>query len=136
MAHDEVAAGRPVLFRNATVLTMNDEHSVLTGGDVLVVDDRVAQGRAPGAGVVPARPLDLDHLGSEVGVQHGGVRTGEDAGEVRDQQSGQGAAGLLPSRHSPCLLAVRSLYGRSSAASLLWAEKPCQRQPCGPAPSS
>ena len=43
MAHDEVADGRPVLFRNATVLTMDDSHSVLTGGDVLVVGDRIAE---------------------------------------------------------------------------------------------
>ena len=43
MAHDEVADGRPVLFRNATVLTMDDAHSVLTGGDVLVVGDRIAE---------------------------------------------------------------------------------------------
>ena len=46
MAHDEVADGRPVLFRNATVLTMDDGHSVLTGGDVLVVGDRIARGGA------------------------------------------------------------------------------------------
>jgi hypothetical protein len=43
MAHDEVADGRPVLFRNATVLTMDDAHGVLTGGDVLVVGDRIAE---------------------------------------------------------------------------------------------
>ncbi len=33
---------RPVLFRNGTVLTMDDAHTVLTGADVLVVDDTVA----------------------------------------------------------------------------------------------
>ena len=42
MAHDEVTDGRPVLFRGATVLTMDDRHEVLTGGDVLVVGDRIA----------------------------------------------------------------------------------------------
>ena len=49
MAHDEVADGRPVLFRNGTVLTMDDEHRVLTGADVLVVGDRDRRGRATGS---------------------------------------------------------------------------------------
>ncbi len=43
MAHDEVSAGRPVLFRGGTVLTMDDQHTVLEGGDVLVVGDQVAE---------------------------------------------------------------------------------------------
>ncbi|MEV0283098.1 amidohydrolase family protein [Kribbella sp. NPDC050820] len=34
-------AGRPVLLRGGTVLTMDDNHTVLTEGDVLVVDDRI-----------------------------------------------------------------------------------------------
>ena len=64
MAHDEVAAGRPVLFRNATVLTMDDEHSVLTGGDVLVVGDRVAQ---VGHGLTaPDGALEIDATGGIV----------------------------------------------------------------------
>ncbi|GAA1478221.1 amidohydrolase family protein [Nocardioides aestuarii] len=33
---------RPVLFTGGTVLTMDDQHTVLTDADVLVVDDRVA----------------------------------------------------------------------------------------------
>ena len=32
-----------MLFRNGTVLTMDDAHTVLTGADVLVVDDRIAE---------------------------------------------------------------------------------------------
>jgi cytosine/adenosine deaminase-related metal-dependent hydrolase len=36
-------AGRPVVFRNGLVLTMDDAHTVLPGGDVLVVGDRIAQ---------------------------------------------------------------------------------------------
>ncbi|AGL14332.1 amidohydrolase family protein [Actinoplanes sp. N902-109] len=32
-----------ILFRNGTVLTMDDRHTVLTGADVLVVDDRIAE---------------------------------------------------------------------------------------------
>jgi cytosine/adenosine deaminase-related metal-dependent hydrolase len=34
---------RPVLFTGGTVLTMDDQHTVLTDADVLVVDDRVAE---------------------------------------------------------------------------------------------
>src|SRR6478736_6160065 len=33
---------RPVVLRGGTVLTMDDAHTVLTDGDVLVVDDRIA----------------------------------------------------------------------------------------------
>jgi cytosine/adenosine deaminase-related metal-dependent hydrolase len=36
------AAGRPVVFRNGVVLTMDDARTVLPKADVLVVDDRVA----------------------------------------------------------------------------------------------
>ena len=39
------ADGRPptaCVFRGGTVLTMDDAHTVLTGADVLVVDDRIA----------------------------------------------------------------------------------------------
>jgi cytosine/adenosine deaminase-related metal-dependent hydrolase len=35
-------AGRPVVFRNGTVLTMDDNHRLLRGSAVLVVDDRIA----------------------------------------------------------------------------------------------
>ncbi|MET0965225.1 MAG: amidohydrolase family protein [Nakamurella sp.] len=35
-------AGRPLVFRHGTVLTMDDARQVLTNGDVLVVDDRIA----------------------------------------------------------------------------------------------
>ena len=34
---------RPVLFTGGTVLTMDDQHTVLTDADVLVVDDRIAE---------------------------------------------------------------------------------------------
>lgn len=49
------APDRPVLLRNATVLPMNDRHDVLTGTDVLVVGDRIAEigtGLAGPAGTV------------------------------------------------------------------------------------
>jgi cytosine/adenosine deaminase-related metal-dependent hydrolase len=45
MAMDEridFGAGRPVVLRGGTVLTMDDAHRVLPRGDVLVVDDRIA----------------------------------------------------------------------------------------------
>ena len=64
MAHDEVADGRPVLFRNATVLTMDDAHGVLTGGDVLVVGDRIAE---VGHGLAaPDGALEIDAAGGIV----------------------------------------------------------------------
>jgi cytosine/adenosine deaminase-related metal-dependent hydrolase len=39
---DEVAAGRPVLLRGGTVLTMDDAHTILADADVLVTGDRIA----------------------------------------------------------------------------------------------
>ena len=35
-------AGRPVLLRGGTVLTMDDDHTVVTDGDVLIVDQQIA----------------------------------------------------------------------------------------------
>ena len=40
--------GQPVVFRNATVLTMDDAHTVFNNADVLVVGERIA---AIGAGL-------------------------------------------------------------------------------------
>src|ERR1022692_4229014 len=37
-----IAAGRPIVFRNATVLTM-DQAGVIDGGDVLVIGDKIAE---------------------------------------------------------------------------------------------
>src|SRR6188768_4475989 len=37
-------SGRPLVFRGGTVLTMDDASTVLTDADVLVVDDRIAEG--------------------------------------------------------------------------------------------
>jgi hypothetical protein len=34
--------GQPVVFRNATMLTMDDSHTVLTNADVLVSGERIA----------------------------------------------------------------------------------------------
>jgi len=53
------------------------------------------EGRAPAPGIVaPTRPLDLDHLGAEVGEVLGGPGTGQHAGEIEDadpvEDSGHG----------------------------------------------
>ncbi|WP_199431992.1 amidohydrolase family protein [Qaidamihabitans albus] len=40
---DELATGRPILFRNATVLSMDPAIGVLDGGDVLVRGERIEQ---------------------------------------------------------------------------------------------
>jgi len=37
----DLAPGRPVVFRNATVLTLDDGHHVLDGADVLVGGERI-----------------------------------------------------------------------------------------------
>ncbi len=39
---DDLTPGRPVVLRDATVLTMNDASEILTGADVLVTGDRIA----------------------------------------------------------------------------------------------
>ena len=35
-------AGRPILLRGGTVLTMDDRHTIVDNGDVLIVDDQIA----------------------------------------------------------------------------------------------
>ncbi|HEX6453133.1 MAG TPA: amidohydrolase family protein [Trebonia sp.] len=42
MTEGQPQPGQPVVFRNATVLTMDDSHTVLTGADVLVSGERIA----------------------------------------------------------------------------------------------
>src|SRR6476659_3322869 len=57
-------AGRPVVFRGGTVLTMDDAGTVLTDADVLVVDDRIA---AVGPGLdVPDGTQEIDARGGIV----------------------------------------------------------------------
>ena len=59
-----MADRRPVLFRNGTVLTMDDAHTVIQGGDVLVVDDRIAE---VGTGLsAPDGALEVDATGGIV----------------------------------------------------------------------
>ena len=63
-AKKAMADRRPVLFRNGTVLTMDDAHTVVSGGDVLVVDDRIAE---VGAGLsAPDGALEIDATGGIV----------------------------------------------------------------------
>ncbi|WP_433158695.1 amidohydrolase family protein [Kribbella sp. CA-247076] len=56
--------GRPVLLRGGTVLTMDDNHTVVTEGDVLVVDDRI---EAVGAALdAPEGTQEIDARGGIV----------------------------------------------------------------------
>src|SRR5579862_8638270 len=60
----DFAPGRPVVFRNATVLTMDDGHHILRGGDMLVSGDRIAAvGQALEA---PADAVEIDATGGIV----------------------------------------------------------------------
>jgi len=53
--------GRPVLFRNGMVLTMDDNHRVLPNADVLVVGDRIAE---VGVGLAaPDGAIEVDATG-------------------------------------------------------------------------
>src|SRR6266550_1176019 len=56
--------GRPIVFRNATVLTMDDAHRVLHGADVLISGDRIAE---VGPGLqVPDGTAEIDATGGIV----------------------------------------------------------------------
>ena len=58
------AAGRPIVLRGGTVLTMDDAHTVLTHADVLVVGDRIA---AVGTALeVPEGTQEIDATGGIV----------------------------------------------------------------------
>ncbi|WP_433689160.1 amidohydrolase family protein [Micromonospora carbonacea] len=60
-AGDPMAHGRPVVFRNGLVLTMDDRHTVLPDADVLVVGSRIA---AVGVGLeAPADAVEIDATG-------------------------------------------------------------------------
>ena len=52
---------RPVLFRNGLVLTMDDAHTILEGGDVLVTGDRITE---VGTGLTaPEQAVEIDATG-------------------------------------------------------------------------
>jgi 5-methylthioadenosine/S-adenosylhomocysteine deaminase len=60
----ELTPGRPLVFRNATVLTMDDAHRVLVGADVLVDGERIA---AVGPALaVPPDAVEIDAAGGIV----------------------------------------------------------------------
>jgi cytosine/adenosine deaminase-related metal-dependent hydrolase len=60
----ELTPGRPLVFRNATVLTMDNAHHVLEGGDVLVDGERIA---AVGPALaVPPGTAEIDASGGIV----------------------------------------------------------------------
>src|SRR5258708_22892472 len=60
----DLAPGRPLVFRNATVLTMDEGHHVYRGADVLVSGERIA---AVGHALeVPADAVEIDATGGIV----------------------------------------------------------------------
>jgi 5-methylthioadenosine/S-adenosylhomocysteine deaminase len=60
----ELTPGRPVVFRNATVLTMDESHRALRGGDVLISGQRI---EAVGPGLaVPDGTAEIDATGGIV----------------------------------------------------------------------
>ncbi len=61
---EELASGRPIVFRNGTVLTMDDSHRVLTGANVLVTGQHIT---AVGPQLeVPEGTLEIDATGGIV----------------------------------------------------------------------
>jgi cytosine/adenosine deaminase-related metal-dependent hydrolase len=57
----DLTPGRPVVFRNATVLTMDDAHTLLRGADVLITGERIA---AVGPALqVPGTAAEIDATG-------------------------------------------------------------------------
>ncbi|MCS5495814.1 amidohydrolase family protein [Cnuibacter physcomitrellae] len=61
MSADQFTDGRPIVFRDALVLTMDDSHDVLPHGDVLVVGDRIAE--VGSALTVPDGAVEIDASG-------------------------------------------------------------------------
>jgi 5-methylthioadenosine/S-adenosylhomocysteine deaminase len=63
-ASSDIADGRPVVFRNATVLTMNPDHQVHVGADVLISGQHIAE-IGPGL-EVPEGTTEIDATGGIV----------------------------------------------------------------------
>jgi cytosine/adenosine deaminase-related metal-dependent hydrolase len=61
---EDLTPGRPVVFRNGLVLTMDGDHRVLPGADVLIAGDRIA-GVGPGL-EVPEGTAEIDAAGGIV----------------------------------------------------------------------
>src|SRR5215813_8424980 len=61
LAAADLTPGRPIVFRNATVLTMEDAHHIRHGADVLITGDRIT---AVGPGLqVPEGAVEIDASG-------------------------------------------------------------------------
>lgn len=58
---DSFSPGRPVVFRNATVLTIDPSFGMIEGGDVLIVDNRIAEVGQQLA--VPENAVEIDASG-------------------------------------------------------------------------
>jgi len=64
LAVEELTSGRPIVFRNATVLTMDDAHHVYDAADVLITGDAIT---AVGPGLqVPEGAAEIDATGGIV----------------------------------------------------------------------
>src|SRR5258705_140500 len=106
---DEVAAGRPVLLRGGTVLTMDDAHTILADADVLVTGDRIAavgpRLEAPdGALGVDRGPCLPVVLRPAPRVRHAGLpdRLRRHRGSVLPGEAGvRGGPRAGPARHYP-----------------------------------
>jgi cytosine/adenosine deaminase-related metal-dependent hydrolase len=61
---EDLTPGRPVVFRNGLVLTMDGDHRVLPGADVLITGDRIV-GVGPGL-EVPEGTVEIDAAGGIV----------------------------------------------------------------------
>src|SRR5262249_60925247 len=60
----DLTPGRPLVFRNATVLTMDDSHRLVRGADVLITGEQIA---AVGEGLeVPGGTAEIDATGGVV----------------------------------------------------------------------
>ena len=83
--------GRPLVIRGGTVLTMDDSHRVLTGGDVVVVDGKIAE---IGIGAeAPPDAHEIDAAGGK-GVHSCDTVAGHDAIERRlDERAGAAGEG-------------------------------------------
>jgi 5-methylthioadenosine/S-adenosylhomocysteine deaminase len=64
MSASDATTGRPVVFRNGLVLTMDDAHTIVRDADVLIVDDKIAE---VGVGLAaPEGAVEIDASGGIV----------------------------------------------------------------------
>src|SRR5258708_11086692 len=92
-------AGRPLVFRDATVLTMDDSHRVIRGADVLIAGERIS---AVGPGLdVPEGTAEIDATGGI--IMPGSVSTHPHPwhSEVRRHRAHWDLHHYFPSTHPP-----------------------------------